>query len=83
MNEIIASIASRCSEVLDVFATDAAAGFYFHGKRSDFHVPAAGSTHAVLALIARLGAPREKLDSLGEARGSLNGMDPCDVGYTG
>ena len=40
-------------EVLDVFTTDAAAGFFF-GRREDFHVPPKGAAYAALALIARV-----------------------------
>lgn len=54
MNSIIERTARRlCMEVLDVFTTDAAAGFFF-GRREDFHVPPKGAAYAALALIARV-----------------------------
>ena len=56
MNAIIADVAREmCLELIDVFAIDAAAGFYdATAKAYDIHVPAYGSRNAALATLLTL-----------------------------
>ena len=73
MNAIIGRVAAAfCIDVLDAFATDEAAGFFF-ARLEDFHVPPAGSTHAALALLAQLVGMRRA------AAGMPAQLLPCTV----